>query len=148
MSWLHVVIDVPPERRAPTAEFWAAALGWPAGAPWPDHPELRSFEPPQGRPYVHLQRVHGAPRVHVDVESAEPDGTVGRAVDLGARLVREERQWRTLTSPGGVPFCVLAAGEDRPPQPLTLPDRHATPLPPGCIAAPPSPPDARGALWR
>ena len=55
-GWLHVVLDAPVE---PTGAFWAAVLGWPLGAPWPDHPELRSFVPPDGDAYVHLQQVDG-----------------------------------------------------------------------------------------
>ena len=47
MAWLHTVIDAPDDQHDALGEFWSRALGWPAGDPWPDHPELRSFEPRQ-----------------------------------------------------------------------------------------------------
>ena len=72
MAWLHAVIDVPADQHDAVADFWAGALGWQLGAPWRDHPELRSFEPSRGCEYVHLQQIDGPPRVHVDVESDRP----------------------------------------------------------------------------
>jgi hypothetical protein len=101
MAWLHAVIDVPDDLHATTASFWGRVLGWPAGEPWDGHPELSSFEPPGGTPYLHLQRIGGPARVHVDVESPTPDDTVARAVDLAAELVAEHDSRQTLRSPGG-----------------------------------------------
>ena len=113
MSWLHAVIDVPTAQLAATVRFWESACGWPLGAPWLDHPELRSFEPEHGRPYLHVQEVEGSPRVHLDVEADVVDTTVGRVVDLGAVLVDRQDRWQVLESPGHLPFCVLAAGAPR-----------------------------------
>src|SRR3954447_23468371 len=109
MSWIHAVIDVPADQHAAAADFWAGVLGWPAGPPWDGHPELCSFEPPVGTPYLHLQRIDGRPRVHIDLETETPEETVVGAVSLGAELVGESETWRTLRSPGGLPFCVLRA---------------------------------------
>jgi hypothetical protein len=148
MSWLHAVIDVPADLTLLVAEYWAAATGWPAGPPWSGHPELRSFEPPAGASYLHLQEIHGPPRVHLDVESADPDGTVRRALALGARLVAEHEEWRTLASPGGLPFCVLAARGRRAPEPVTWPDGHRTRLVQVCVDSPRVAQDAEVAFWR
>ena len=65
MGWLHAVIDVPADVHDAQAGFWAGALGWPTGPTWPGNPELRSFEPPAGMPYIHLQDIDGPPRVHL-----------------------------------------------------------------------------------
>jgi hypothetical protein len=43
-----------------------------------------------------------------NLKSVAPDETVRRAVDPGAELIGEQARWRTLVSPGGLPFCVLA----------------------------------------
>ncbi len=69
MPWLHAFVDVPSEEYAEAATFWSDALGWPAGDPWRKNPEFRSFEPPTGTAYVHIQRIGGPSRVHLDVES-------------------------------------------------------------------------------
>src|SRR3954451_19735045 len=122
MSWIHAVLDVPAENLAASADFWGDALGWPAGEAWRAHPELRSFEPPAGTSYLHLQRIDGAPRVHVDVELEDQDAGVAHALELGAELVGETDTWRTLRSPGGLPFCVLRAKEHQPPDAVTYAD--------------------------
>jgi predicted enzyme related to lactoylglutathione lyase len=148
VSWLHAVIDVPAAQRESAAEFWGAALGWPLGEPWAGHPELRSFEPPSGRAYVHLQEVDGPPGVHVDLESGDGDATIARARELGADLVAEHDRWRTFRSPGGFPFCVVAAGDQDPPTPVTWPDGHRTRLVQVCIDSPRDVHDAEVVFWR
>src|SRR5829696_9179297 len=104
MPWLHAVLDVPADTSERFADFWSEALGWPAGEPWRGHLELRSFEPPEGRAYVHLQCIEGPPRVHLDVEADDTDASVREAQALGADLVGTADRWRTLRSPGGLPF--------------------------------------------
>jgi hypothetical protein len=148
MSWIHAVIDVPADRHAATADFWGGALGWPTGDPWDGHPELRSFEPPGGTSYLHLQRIDGPPRIHLDVESDSPDNTVARALDLGAEPVAERENWRTLLSPGGLPFCVIRADEHRPAGPVTFPDGHRTRMVQVCIDSPHAAHAAEVAFWR
>jgi hypothetical protein len=148
MTWIHAVIDVPDDQQAAVAEFWGKALGWPPGDPWPDHPELLSFRPSTGAAYVHLQRVEGPPRVHLDIESETPGDTVAEAVDLGAELVAERESWRTLRSPGGLPFCVLRARGHDAPQPVTWPDGHRTRMVQVCIDSPTSVHGTEVSFWR
>lgn len=148
MSWLHVVLDVPGDQLPATADFWSRALGWPTGDPWAGHPELRSFVPATGDAYMHLQSIDGPPRVHVDLESEEPDRTVAEAVDMGAVVVAENDIWRTLRSPGGLPFCVLRAAEHEPPPPLSLPDGHRVRMVQVCVDSPKGVHDAEVAFWR
>jgi len=148
MSWIHVVVDVPADGLDASAEFWGAVLGWPVGEAWRGHPELRSFTPPTGSPYVHLQRIDGAPRIHLDLESEAPDQTVERAVGLGADLVGESESWRTLRSPGGLPFCVLRAAEHEPPSAVTHADGHRSRMVQLCIDAPAAGHDHEVAFWQ
>jgi hypothetical protein len=148
MTWLHAVIDAPSDPHLALADYWSRVLGWSLGGPWPDHPELRSFEPPRGAPYVHLQEIDGPPRVHVDIESDDADGMVARAVRLGASLVRVTERWRTLTSPGGLPFCVLTADRHEPPEPVTWLDGHRSRLVQVCIDAPPGAHEQEVEFWR
>ena len=148
MAWLHAVIDVPADQHAAVADFWARALGWQLGVPWPDHPELHSFEPPRGGSYVHLQRIDGPPRVHVDLESDRPAVTVDHAVGLGAHLGEEHERWRTLLSPGGLPFCVVEPSSHRAPEPTLWPSGHRSRMVQVCIDAPAEVHDDEVAFWR
>ena len=79
-GWLHVVLDV--AAPEPTTTFWSAALGWPLGEPSPDHPGLRSFAPPDGDAYVHLQQVDGPSGAHLDLEVDDVDGEHERLVGV------------------------------------------------------------------
>jgi len=148
MTWLHAVIDVPADLHRAVAGFWEGSLGWSVGDPWPGHPELCSFEPSTGRPYVHLQRIGGPPRVHLDLEADLPVATVGRAVDLGAELVAEHERWWTMQSPGRLPFCVVRTSEHAPPEPVAWPDGHRSRLVQVCIDAPMATHGQEVAFWR
>lgn len=148
MSWIHAVLDVPAQQQAEAARFWAGALGWPLGEAWPGHPELRSFEPAAGSPYLHLQRVDGSPRVHLDLEAESPDVLVNHALSRGATLVGEQDRWQTLRSPGGLPFCVLSAVERQPPAPLSWPDGHRSRMVQVCIDSPAPLQPTEVAFWR
>ena len=62
--------------------------------------------------------------------------TVDDAVGLGAKLVREHDDWRTLLSPGGLPFCVVDSGDREAPDPSTWPGGHRIRMVQVCIDAP------------
>ena len=148
MPWLHAVVDVPAHDHEATAAFWSRLTGWSLGPAWPGHPELRSFEPPSGRSYLHLQEIDGPARVHLDVEADEPAALVERAVGLGAVRVGASDRWQTLRSPGGLPFCVLAAGDRTTPGPVAWPDGHRGRVVQVCIDSPPARQDREVAFWR
>jgi hypothetical protein len=147
MTWVHAVIDVPADQHAATADFWGRLFGWPAGDPWRDHAELLSFEPPSGTPYLHLQRIDGPPRVHLDIESQDPVSTVDRARRLGAELVATRHTWTTLRSPGGLPFCVIRAADHEAPAPVTFPDGHRARMVQVCVDSPQSVHAAEVEFW-
>jgi hypothetical protein len=73
---------------------------------------------------------------------------VARAVELGALLVAEHDRWRTLRSPGGLPFCVIEAQEHHPPEPVTWPDGHRARMVQVCIDSPVAVHDAEVSFWR
>ena len=148
MAWLHAVVDVPDSLHAESATFWSGVLGWPVGRPWPDHPELRSFEPADGAAYVHLQQIDGPPRVHVDLESEDPESTVSEALERGAQLVDTADRWQTLRSPGGLPFCVLRARDHRAPEPVGWPGGHRSRMVQVCVDSPRARHDDEVAFWR
>jgi hypothetical protein len=148
MAWLHAVIDTPESSHEETARFWERALGWPAGAAWDGHPELRSFEPAVGEPYLHLQEIDGDQRVHIDVEVDDPEAAADRAVQLGAEPVAVHDRWQTLRSPGGLLFCLLRNRDRTPPAPVTWPDGHRSRLVQVCIDSPGSAHDREVAFWQ
>jgi Glyoxalase-like domain len=148
VNWLHVVLDAPVGAHDRLRDYWQQALGWPVTESWPGHPELRSFKPPTGHPYVHLQRIEGPARVHLDLESGQPADAVGHARSLGATLVSTRHEWTTLTSPGGLPFCVIRARNRRPPEPILWPQGHRSRLVQLSLDSPTDRHDQEVAFWR
>ena len=90
---MHAFVDVPAEREEEARSFWSSVLGWPVGDAWPGHPEFTSFVPPSGAPYVHVQRIDGPPRVHLD---------------LVGEIERATRATGGARGDADVPQCVLA----------------------------------------
>lgn len=147
--WMHVFIDVPAERTDAALTFWSAATGWPADGTWDGHPEFRSFEPAEGSAYVHVQTIDGPARVHLDL-LGDLRTDVARLVELGAhaRGPGDER-WYVLSSPAGLPFCVVDEGRPRArPSAATWPDGHRSRVVQLCVDVPADSYDTEVAFWR
>lgn len=122
---VHVFIDVPKDLVADTLTFWTGLTGWPAGSAWPGHPEFRSLEPAGCVCWLHVQAVEDEPRVHVDLIADDVDAEAARLVSSGAALVRRTRDWTTLQSPGGLPFCLASEPKHvARPEPASWPSGH------------------------
>lgn len=146
--WTQAVLDLPADDGGAT-DFWQAALGWPLGEPWPDHPERAGFTPPSGDPYVHRQTVSGPAGVHLDLEVADVAAETARLVARGATAVRRTADRQTLRSPGGLDFCLVAASEHGPrPDPVTSPAGHRRRLVQVCLDIPVQHLDVEPDFWR
>lgn len=145
---LQVMIDVPAHRGRAAEGFWTAALGWPLGAPWAQRPEFRSFKPGDAPPYVHFQ-VAGVdqPRVHLDVDVDDRDADGDRLVELGATRGPRCPRWDVMTSPGGMPFCLVDHRTSVVPAASRF-GAHRSRLVQVCIDAPADRLDAEVRFWR
>ena len=150
--WLHAVIDVPPDAADASAIFWAAALGWPLGPPWPGHPEFASFSAAAGTSYVHRQIGDHGPRTHLDLEvtgdADDLDGESDRLTALGATPGRRAADWYPMSSPGGLPFCLLRRRGAIRPGPSRWPGGHRSRLVQVCIDSPADQLAAEVRFWR
>jgi catechol 2,3-dioxygenase-like lactoylglutathione lyase family enzyme len=146
---LHVIIDVPAPVADRATEFWSTALGWPAGEPWPEHPEFRSLEPPTGTAYVHVQTGDHGPRIHVDLEVDEVETETSRLRAMGATVMPRRAYWTPLVSPGGLPLCLVPwRAPSVVPGPLVTPDGNRLRLVQVCLDAPRSLSSAETEFWR
>ena len=146
-QWLHVFIDVPPDQAEASGRFWSAALGWPLGEPWPEHPEFRDFVPPDGDPYLHQQIGDHGPRVHLDLEVADQAVAAARLIALGAAAAGPPRSWTPMVSPGGFPFCLVTRREQVRPGPLSWPGGR-TGLVQVCLDSPAARHEREVDFWR
>jgi hypothetical protein len=146
--WAHVFIDVPSELALDTEAFWSAVTGWPTGTPWTTHPEFVSMQPPEANPYVHVQRITGAPRVHLDLLTDDIEAEAARLVELGAQRRRLHEWWQVMSSPGGLLFCLVGDSGRVSPGPATWPDGHRSRVVQICIDVPSEAYAAELAFWR
>ena len=102
------IIDCDTDDLDRAARFWAAALGAPA-QPQTDITESQyvSLDMPPDEPYVEVQKVSHASRVHIDIESDDIPAEVARLEALGAKRVDEIRGWVVMEAPSGQRFCVV-----------------------------------------
>jgi catechol 2,3-dioxygenase-like lactoylglutathione lyase family enzyme len=102
-----LMIDVPGPDLAPATAFWAGALGLsPNRAPAEAHPYLTLLPSEEGM-RVTLQRIDGAARFHVDIETDDLEAEVKRLEALGAQEVERSGDWVVMRDPAGLPVCVV-----------------------------------------
>ena len=106
-----VIIDVPGEEAERATRFWSAALGVPARA-LPGEPQFTSLPGAVPGLAVAVQSVDDAPRIHLDIESDDPDAETARLLALGAEQIGSWQECRILRVPGGQVVCVLPVESD------------------------------------
>ena len=102
------IIDCDTDDLDTAARFWAEALGAPT-KPRTDIAESAyvSLDMPADEPYVEVQKVEHASRVHIDIESNDIPAEVARLEALGAKKLVEIRGWVVMEAPTGQRFCVV-----------------------------------------
>ncbi|MCV0426821.1 MAG: VOC family protein [Roseibium sp.] len=88
------------------AEFWAGALGRTVEAE-PKSSRYRRLYGKEGEIGILLQSVEHSPRVHLDIESDDPQKEVARLQELGAKIVQKFDRWVVMEATSGHRFCVV-----------------------------------------
>jgi hypothetical protein len=150
VRWVSVFLDVPPDLVEPASGFWAAVTGARPGQPVGSHGEFLPLEQQPGQASLWLQRTDDGPvSCHVDLYVEDVSAEVGRATGLGARQVRtlEELGVVVLSSPGGMPFCLVRhRGQSARMEPVG-PKGARSLLDQVCLDIPPSCYDAECGFW-
>ncbi|MDJ0629591.1 MAG: VOC family protein [Rhodobacter sp.] len=106
-------IDCRTEDLEPATAYWSAMLGV-EGKVDPDG-KYAQLDGHRGYPKVLLQAVDHDPRVHLDVETDDPDAECERLKALGATEVARVKTWIVMEAPTGHRFCLVRPqGEDWP----------------------------------
>ncbi len=115
--WTTAFLDGGAASWPATLDFWTRATATHLSAPRGPDGEFVTLLPHEGAAFLRAQRTgDGAPGVHLDLHVDDVRAAADAAVALGAREVLSERHV-LLTSPGGLPFCVVrsdGAGDARP----------------------------------
>lgn len=115
LRWDAVTLDCSDPQEL--ARFWCALLGVEVRGQWEQYVGLHPMAP--GQPRLVLQRTDdprpGKNSLHLDLHVpsvGELPAAVQRAVELGARVVREVEEagerWSVLADPEGNLFCLVA----------------------------------------
>jgi len=103
------IIDCQTDKLGEAADFWSAALGYKRQGE-PENGLYQPLETPDGEPYLEVQIVDHASRIHLDIESDDIEAEVHRLEALGARRIEEIKTWVVMEAPTGQRFCVINRG--------------------------------------
>lgn len=103
-----LILDCATDDLAAAAGFWSAALGAPFSKPADSQSgQYIKLNMPADGPYVEVQSVDHASRVHIDIESDDIAAEVRRLENLGATRVGAVKEWVVMEAPTGQRFCVV-----------------------------------------
>jgi len=103
------IVDCQSDNLEEAADFWSAALGYKRRGE-PENGLYQPLETPDGEPYLEVQVVDHASRIHLDIESDDIEAEVQRLEALGARRIEKIRTWVIMEAPTGQRFCVINRG--------------------------------------
>ncbi|GAA3533570.1 VOC family protein [Nocardioides daeguensis] len=113
--WITAFLDSAPEHHQETVGFWQEATGYAVSPPRGAHDEFASLLPPDGGPYLKVQRRHaGADRIHLDLHVTDPLAAADAARVAGATIVAD-RGYVVMASPAGFVFCLVDHAASRVP---------------------------------
>lgn len=103
------IIDCQTDNLEEAADFWSAALGYERQETSEDDLYL-GLDTPDRDPYIEVQTVDHASRIHLDIESDNIEAEVQRLEALGARRIEKIKTWVVMEAPTGQRFCVINRG--------------------------------------
>ncbi len=128
-------------RHGPECSFWQAVTASALSPPRGRSGEFATLLPPTGDAYLRVQQT-GCPdaRCHLHLHVDNVEAALKEAVQLGASGTGQPAHLG-LTSPGGLPFCVVRDGgeADRPP-PAAWPGGGQSLVDQLCLDIPPQAP--------
>jgi hypothetical protein len=131
-----------------SADFWTVVTGTSPGGPVGTDDEFLPLDPTNGDPYVWVQRVEEGPvAVHPDLYVEDVGRVAATAEELGATRESTSERLVVLSSPGGLPFCLVThRGQSQRPEPVGPPGARSV-LDQICLDIPPAAYDAECAFW-
>ena len=103
-----LIIDCDTNDLDDAARFWSQVLGAPAkkAANLAENPYVE-LDMPADEPYIEIQKVEHASRVHIDIESDDIAAEVARLEKHGATRITAIKGWVVMEAPTGQRFCVV-----------------------------------------
>jgi len=107
------IVDCQTDDLQGAARFWGGALGRDVRAlPGVEGESYVALDDPTSGLHVEVQKVGHESRVHLDLETDNVEAEVRRLEALGARRIRQLRDFWVMEAPTGQRFCVLPAASE------------------------------------
>jgi predicted enzyme related to lactoylglutathione lyase len=108
------IVDCQTGDLAGAARFWGGALGRTIRAlPGVEGESYVALDDPRSGLHCEVQTVDHPSRVHLDLETDDVEAEARRLEALGARRVRQVRDFVVMEAPTGQRFCVIPAASGR-----------------------------------
>jgi predicted enzyme related to lactoylglutathione lyase len=102
------IIDCRTDDLDTAADFWSRALGLARRASSdPADASYALLETGPADLHIEVQRVDHESRVHLDIEADDIEAEARRLEALGAKRVRQVRDWWVMEAPTGQRFCIV-----------------------------------------
>ncbi len=123
VNWITAFLDTAGGRSVEAEVFWLVVTGTRLSAPRGRDHQFATLLPPDGDAFLRTQAIESAlPGVHVDLHVSDAGETARHAVSLNAAVVADHGTLVGLTSPGGLPFCLVSRREEHQrPKPVIWP---------------------------
>jgi hypothetical protein len=105
-----LIVDCQTDDLGAAATFWSGALGRRIRLlPGTEGESYVALDDERSRLHVEVQKVDHPSRVHLDLETDDVEAEARRLEALGARRVRQVRDFVVMEAPTGQRFCVIPA---------------------------------------
>ncbi|MBR7742726.1 VOC family protein [Phycicoccus sp. BSK3Z-2] len=145
-GWMQLFLDVPRRDVEVATAFWSEVTGWSVSPTRGEEGQFVTLLPGSAPAWVKVQAVGGPGGVHLDLNSADRERAVARALDLGARVLRTYQDVVVMASPGGFTFCQTLVDPTDPAPRMTR--SPVSVLDQVCLDVPADAWDAETAFWR
>ena len=127
VHWVSVFLDTPPDLIEADVAYWTAVTASKVGEAMGDQREYLPLDPDVGDPCLWFQRIEEGPVAsHPDLYVEDVVAQARRAVGLGTTQTRASDGLVVLSSPAGLPFCLVRhRGQCVRPEPVGTPGERS-----------------------
>ncbi len=149
VSWITAFLDTPGTSSVDADTFWVAVAATRLSARRGRERQFATLLPADGDAFIRTQVIEpGLPGVHVDLHVPNAGEATQHAVVLNAAVVAEHGTLVVLTSPGGLPFCLIADRDEHVrPTPVIWPGGHRSLVDQVCLDIPASGFEREANFW-
>jgi len=149
VSWITAFLDTPATSRVDADGFWLVVTATRPSARRGRERQFATLLPQDGDAFIRAQVIESAlPGVHLDLHVLNTGEAAQHAALLNAAFVADHGTLVVLTSPGGLPFCLVVHRDEHVrPTPAIRPGGHRSLVDQVCLDVPSSEFELEASFW-